>query len=80
MYEETNLVDLIAKSHDTISQDFKNAIGFRLISENERVMLILLSQCVDHLASLGIFIGIADSETTAPHRHNALITAYHKVH
>ena len=67
MYEETNLVDLIAKLHHSISQDFKTAISFRLISENERVMLILLSQCVDHLASLGIFISIADSETIAPY-------------
>ncbi|MCS3510061.1 hypothetical protein [Pseudomonas grimontii] len=58
MYEELNLVDLLSITAPTMSDAFKLAISSPETSHQEKLMLALLSQCCEHLDTLGLASGL----------------------
>lgn len=58
MYEEINLVDLLSITAPTMSNDFKEAISSPDSTHQEKLMLALLSQCCEHLNTLGLASGV----------------------
>ncbi|MGR6496934.1 hypothetical protein IYR97_08005 [Pseudomonas fulva] len=58
MQKELNLVELLAITAPTMSDAFKGAISSSETSHQEKLMLALLSQCGEHLETLGLALGI----------------------